>query len=195
MSAAVIAGPTIFRGLYAAWRLARGDRRATLLFGTRPEDAMASFVAALLVLPIQAGFMVANAWPDISLLLAAPSLVVHALSYILDWAAPAAVLSWVLPAVGRDDRLFATIAAYNWCSALQAILSIPLVIIIGADPMGLAGAFLLALYALIAAYEWFMFRSLLGVSGVAAMLFVAGDFALALTLESATLAMLGVGSG
>jgi hypothetical protein len=108
----------IIRGVWGAWRLARRDTGGMALFDISPDGAAKSFFAGVLAFPLYMVvqvFLLGFRWP---LLLQPVPLLVEVLGYIAGWALMPAALTWILPWIGRAQRLPETIVAYNWAAFL-----------------------------------------------------------------------------
>lgn len=163
--------------------LARGRAVGAAAFAPTMEDARASFLAALICLPI---FLVLRS-------LAGPAsldgldpvraLAADLIAYVCSWAGFALASLPVAEAMGRGALWPRFIAAWNWANLVQylvlAVLTLPAL-------MGLPGLLVDTLGLLGLGYamwlQWFAARAALGVSGLRAAGFVALDFGLSLFL-------------
>lgn len=155
----------IIRGVWGAWRLARRDTGGMAMFDVSPDGAAKSFVAAALALPL---FMVARAvalgfrWP---LLLQPAPLLITVLGFIAGWLVMPAVLTWLLPRLGRGQRLADGIVAYNWAALLISLAGFIafLLVSIGLVPSQLGFLVLVVVQLVCYVYEGFVLRIALGI--------------------------------
>ncbi|KGM36193.1 hypothetical protein [Inquilinus limosus] len=108
----------IIRGVWGAWRLAKRDTGGMAMFDISPDGAAKSFVAAALAFPlfaVEQAVALGFRWP---LLLQPVPLVITALGFLASWLVLPAALTWILPWLGRGQRLAGTIVACNWAALL-----------------------------------------------------------------------------
>ena len=118
----MISAQEIGRGIFGAWRLARGDRDGIQFFDNTPEAALASFKAALLAAPIH--ILLTFLHTDWSLVAvgAFAAFLINAISFVTDWTAFPLAMYYVARFCDRDDLYWRYLAAYNWASVLQISL-------------------------------------------------------------------------
>jgi hypothetical protein len=178
----------VLRGIAGALLLARGRAAGVLAFAPTPAEARASFVAALICLPI---FLLLRAISGIGAvdgLDPARALAADLIAYVCSWAGFALASLPLCEAMGRRALWPRLVAAWNWVNlvqyvvlagfALPVLLGLPGVV---ADTLGLAAVG----YALW--LQWFTARAALGVSGLRAAGFVVLDLAIALFLSGLVL--------
>lgn len=155
----------IIRGVWAAWRLARRDTGGMAMFDISPDGAAKSFVAAALALPL---FAVARAislgdrWP---LLLQPAPLIITVLGFVAGWLVMPAALTWLLPRLGRSQRLAEGVVAYNWATLLIQLAGFIafLLAAIGLFPGQLGFLVLIVVQLACYVYEGFVLRTALGI--------------------------------
>lgn len=163
--------------------LARGRAVGAAAFAPTMEDARASFLAALICLPI---FLVLRSFAgpaSLDGLDPVRALAADLIAYVCSWAGFALASLPVAEAMGRGALWPRFIAAWNWANLVQylvlAVLTLPAL-------MGLPGLLVDTLGLLGLGYamwlQWFAARAALGVSGLRAAGFVALDFGLSLFL-------------
>ena len=163
--------------------LARGRAVGAAAFAPTMEDARASFLAALICLPI---FLVLRSFAgpaSLDGLDPVRALAADLIAYVCSWAGFALASRPVAEAMGRGALWPRFIAAWNWANLVQylvlAVLTLPAL-------MGLPGLLVDTLGLLGLGYamwlQWFAARAALGVSGLRAAGFVALDFGLSLFL-------------
>jgi len=147
------------------------------------EDARASFLAALLCLPIFLVLRGLAAPASVAVLDPVRALAADLIAYVCSWAGFALASLPVAEAMGRRALWPRFIAAWNWANLVQylvlTVLTLPAL-------MGLPGLLVDTLGLLGLGYamwlQWFAARAALGVSGLRAAGFVALDFGLSLFL-------------
>jgi hypothetical protein len=173
------------RGMYGAYRLARGDERGMAYFDTSIQGFWRSFYAAALVAPLylvflgvrfQAGHVDVPVWRYFS---------IHSVAYVIAWVAFPLLMVSLVRALERDEQYVPYIVAYNWASVWQNALYMPFLIL--ADfrllPMGLAQPLNFAILALVLIYVWFITRTALVLGPLTAVGLVAVDFLLGLFIN------------
>jgi len=178
----------VVRGIAAALLLARGRAAGVLAFAPTMAEARASFVAALLCLPI---FLLlrgisgtgAAGGPDAGRALAA-----DLIAYVCSWTGFALAALPLCEAMGRRALWPRLVAAWNWVNLVQYVVlaGFTLPVLLGGagmvtDALGLAAVG----YALW--LQWFTARAALGVSGLRAAGFVVLDLGIALFLSGLVL--------
>jgi hypothetical protein len=152
------------RGMYGAYRLARGDERGMAYFDTSIQGFWRSFYAAALVAPLylvflgvrfQAGHVDVPVWRYFS---------IHSVAYVIAWVAFPLLMVSLVRALERDEQYVPYIVAYNWASVWQNALYMPFLIL-----------------ALI--YVWFITRTALVLGPLTAVGLVAVDFLLGLFIN------------
>jgi hypothetical protein len=159
-------GAEIWQALYGAWRFARLDRNAIHYFDLSHRGVWRSFWAAALCYP---GFLLLLWLRLDDDTLAQSSLghifLVETIGDIVGWCAfPLAVLGlcrWL----GREERGFEFITAYNWSQVLQTGFFIVVALVSLVLPAGMTLS--LGRIALIAmlVYEWFIALVAIGAGG------------------------------
>ena len=153
-------------GLYGAWRLLHFDRGGMAYFDVTVEGFWKSFFAAVLVAP---GHVVLMAIHLADLEIAAGPLrlvLVEAITYVILWTAFPLVMHYLTQAIGRAPEYIGFIVAFNWFSVVQTLISVPVATLTVA---GLLPAVVLPLVGiLLLAYDWFITRTALDVSGLGA---------------------------
>lgn len=172
-------------GIYGAWRLALFDRAGAACFDGTAGAARRSFLAALVVAPaylilLMLGFADrAPALPPVDLL------IVESLAYVVNWTAFALAMYHITGSLGRGDRYFAFLAAYNWSAVVQMAAYLPAVALAASGMLGAeAGNFLImAVTMAVLVYQWFVAATMLEVSRITAAGTVALDILLAVVVQ------------
>ena len=173
----------MLRGIVGALLLARGRRDGMDAFEPTMEDARASFLAALICLPI---FLLVRMAAGPMLLAPDPVRAVAAdlIAFACSWSGFALLSLAMAEAMGRRALWPRFIAAWNWVNLVQyavmVVLSLP-------ELLGVTGMVSDALALLGLGYalwlQWFATHLALGVSGPRAAGFVALDLGLSLFLS------------
>ncbi|MEE8333024.1 MAG: hypothetical protein V3R85_04180 [Alphaproteobacteria bacterium] len=130
----MISAREISQGIYGAWRLAAFDDNGIKYFDNTPEAALASFKAALLVLPVHIALILLQTdWSLVTASVVAASLI-HIITFIVDWSAFPLAMYYVARLCDRSQWYWRYLAAYNWAQVLQITL---FVVISGAMAAGL----------------------------------------------------------
>jgi hypothetical protein len=169
--------------VFGAWLLARLDASGAQYFDESPQAALRSFFAALLVAPAFLATLLLtreNAPP-----VDAPVVVlVTLLCYSLLWTAYPLIAYRVCQTIDREQAFFRYLAATNWASIIAYHFQLLVVILmVGLLPEILMPLVGLALRACLLAYAWFIARSCLKVSGMAAAGFVVLEFIVAMFIQ------------
>jgi hypothetical protein len=169
--------------VFGAWLLARLDASGAQYFDESPQAALRSFFAALLVAPAFLATLLLtreNAPP-----VDAPVVVlVTLLCYSLLWTAYPLIAYRVCQTIDREQAFFRYLAATNWASIVAYHFQLLVVILmVGLLPEILMPLVGLALRACLLAYAWFIARSCLKVSGMAAAGFVVLEFIVAMFIQ------------
>ena len=179
-------GKEIAQGLFGAWRLLRLDSGAMALFDRSVEGFWKSFYAAVLVAP---GYLIlvmihlSNMEPGSGPL---RILVIQSLAYVISWIAFPLVMYYVAEGIGRGSDYIAFIVAFNWAKVVQMGIYLPVSLLAVSDmmPAETAGFLTVLTSILILAYEWFITRTALGVTGLGAAGIVVLDLILGILVTA-----------
>jgi hypothetical protein len=182
---------------YGAWRLARRDPNGLRYFDTSLAGFWRSFRVAVLAAPFNglliyfsltgAAVKIGGDWFHI--------LAGETIGYVVSWTAFPLVMFYLSEAIGRRDKYLGFIVAYNWATIVQLAIILPpaLVYWLGVLPHLPGALFLTAGNTALLLYEWFIVRTALSVSGLAAAGIVALDqILIAYLIQRATDAVVGV---
>jgi hypothetical protein len=160
-------GPAVF----GAWRLAQFDAGGMRYFDQSLRGFWRSFRVAVLVAPLYAllvyfdlnGAKGLAGWFSI--------LVGESIGYVINWTAFPLLMFYLCEAIDRRDRYLGFIVAYNWSSVIQLAVMVPALAIdwLGILPHSVTGAILIAANIALAVYEWFIVRTALNLSPIAAV--------------------------
>ena len=168
-----------------ALRLAVGDRRGLEYFDASIDGFWRSFRAAAICYPLYlflVSVRVAHAQWEISGV--APILIVETIAYVISWVAFPLLILPVARHLGRETRFLPFMVVYNWSQIPQTVVFV----LVGLDTAtGLlppSGAHFVGLLAAIAslAYEWYIARVALAVTGTQATLVIIIDLLLSTTV-------------
>jgi hypothetical protein len=169
--------------VFGAWLLARLDASGAQYFDESPQAALRSFFAALLVAPafLATLLLTREHAPPVD----APVVVlVTLLCYSLLWTAYPLIAYRVCQTIDREQAFFRYLAATNWASIIAYHFQLLVVILmVGLLPEILMPLVGLALRACLLAYAWFIARSCLKISGMAAAGFVVLEFIVAMFIQ------------
>jgi hypothetical protein len=169
--------------VFGAWLLARLDAGGAQYFDESPQAALRSFFAALLVAPafLATLLLTREDAPPVD----APVVVlVTVLCYSLLWTAYPLIAYRVCQTIDREQAFFRYLAATNWASIIAYHFQLLVVILmVGLLPEILMPLVGLALRACLLAYAWFIARSCLKISGMAAAGFVVLEFIVAMFIQ------------
>jgi len=168
-------GPAVF----GAWRLARRDPNGMRYFDTSLAGFWRSFYVAVLAAPFNGlliwfnlsgtGVKVGGDWVHI--------IAGETISYVISWTAFPLAMFYLSEAIGRRDKYLGFIVAYNWATIVQLAIILPPAFLYwtGVLPHLLGALLLTAANIALLLYEWFIVRTALSLSGLAAAGVVALD--------------------
>ncbi|MBM3487491.1 MAG: hypothetical protein FJX67_12815 [Alphaproteobacteria bacterium] len=188
----MIGAAEVVRGLYGAWRLARQDAAGFSVFANTKEAALRSFWAAAVALPAYVVTLLANVAVARAQAGTFKIVLVEATAYVIGWTAFPLLILHLANAIGKLDRVYRYLAAYNWSVVIQlaALATLSIVLSLGVFPRQLAAMLMLGVYLAILAYQWYVAREGLTVSGGVAAAIVAIDFFLSLLIHFLGLPMI-----
>jgi hypothetical protein len=169
-------------------RLARGDPGGLACFDSSIGGFWRSFRAALLCYPL---YLILLTFPvvlgdgEVVEVDAGRFYAAESIHFVISWVAFPLVVLPIVDFLGRGDRFLVFITAYNWCQVPQTVVFATVALLGGAGLLS-ANAMLivdliLGLGAL--AYEWYVARVALAVSGPRAGLVILADVLLAVFLS------------
>jgi len=180
----------LWQALYGAGRLALLDRRALQYFDLSHRGTWRSFWAAAYCYPL----FLLERWLELPAENVANSgldhiFLVETIAYVIGWTAFPLVVIAVCRWLGREERGFDFITAYNWSIVLQTglFVAIALLSLVLPDGTGIA----LQRMGLVAAlvYEWFIAYVAIGGGAWMAALIVAIDIMLGLFIQLTALSL------
>lgn len=182
-------------GIYGAWRLAHVDPRGMAYFDDSERGFWQSFWAAALAAPAYALVVAINVTgPDDSLpgeIDGTRLLLIEAIAYVIGWTAFPLAMTRVARKLGREPHYFRYIVASNWGGLLEMMAFLPAVALAESTPAldllpALVGVAMLS-------YQWYIARTALEVTNRQALLPVAVNFGIGVTVALVARAMIGAG--
>ena len=180
--------PEIAVSLIGSCKLACGDSQGLNFFNTTHQGFWRSFTAALLVAPIFALLLnvryIANQ-NDVNVM---RFICIYSVAYVIGWVAFPILANYLAIALNRQKNFIRYIIAYNWASVPQNIVYLPFATVVEAqliqgDITAVIGVILLGLVFL---YTWFVTKSALEISALAAAGIVILDLMLSIVISSIT---------
>ncbi len=169
-----------------ALKLARGDARGLGFFDASLDGFWRSFRAALICYPL---YLILLAFRVTEPQWAASGIgtivVVETIAYVISWTAFPLLVLPLCRGLGRENRFFALMVAYNWCQIPQTVLFLIVGLDIATGILSGTAADIAGLAAAIAVmvYEWYIARVALAIPGVQAILVVLIDLVLGTALS------------
>jgi hypothetical protein len=177
----------ISMALQGSIQLARLDAGGLKLFNRTPAGFWRSFFAAILTAPLRVYMvLLARQIPDTDPLRV---ITVETISYVISWLIYPFAMLIVVDLIGRRERYFDYMVAYNWASIPQNVLQVLVITIAVASPP-LGGLLFLIVIVSLLVYQWFIARSALLISSTVAVALALFEFALGLALDRITQALL-----
>lgn len=195
----MISARDVVTGLYAAWRLLLFDRTAIQYIDSTVDGFWKSFYAAAIALPgafiLRVLFVQNN--PE---LLADTGMdrvtMVFALDYAFQWLLFPLIMVYLAEAMGRDRQYVSFIVARNWSQVIQVVIILPAAVIFivgGADGSAVGPVLLFAAHIVTWIYAWFIARTVLDITGLAAALIVLAELAISIIIAFVSEILIGVG--
>ena len=162
---------------YGAWRLALFDPGGMRYFDTSLEGFWRSFRVAVLAAPFNA-LLIHFELADVSVqgglfrILAGETI-----AYVISWTAFPLVMFYLSGSIDRRSQYPGFVVAYNWATLIQLAIILPPAFIYWLDvlPHPLAAILVTAANITLLVYEWFIVRTALNLSRLAAAGIVALD--------------------
>jgi len=174
--------------LQGAIRLARLDAAGLNFFDRTIGGFWRSFFAAVLIAPVRIFLlMTTRELPDDVGSLRAVA--VETISYVIGWLIFPFVMLFVVDMLNRRARYFDYLVPYNWSNIPQAMLVLLATGVASLVP-SLGGLLLVVVVISTLIYEWFIAKTGLMISSTAATALALFDFALGLSLNEITKALL-----
>ena len=181
-------GAEIASGVYGAWRMLRFDPRGMAFFDGTVEGFWKSFYAAVLVAPGYAIVVALHLSADPPATGFLHLLSIEVLAYVVGWLAFPLAAFHLCEWIGKTAGYVVYIVAFNWSKVIQLCLYLPATLIneAGLLPTGLEPLLDLLVALVIIAYQWFVTKVALGMSGFGSAGFIMLDFAIGLLIISVT---------
>jgi hypothetical protein len=194
----VINSRDVVTGIYCAWRLLLFDRTAIRIADSTIEGFWKSFYAAVIALPgvfiLRTLFIDAN--PDLVAQAGTSRIaIVFALDYVYQWVLFSLLMAYIAEAIGRSGQYVTFIVAHNWSQVIQVAIIFPPAFIIvagSADDPGARWLLLVAAHSVTWIYGWFIARTALNISSMAAALIVLAELAISVVISLVSELLIGV---
>ena len=177
--------------LAGLWHFAREGAPALRWFDRSMDGLRRSFGVALLAAPLQILVIAANVatpadgagWLRLA--------VTEASAYVILWVAFPLALYQIARRIGRLPEFVDFVIIYNWMSLPWLTISLALTRLAASGLVsdGFIQVVVFAFYVVILSFEWFIARQTLRLGGLACAGLVLLDFAIAIVVETATVAL------
>ncbi len=175
------------RATYGAWRLALMDASGLSHFDDTIEACWRSFQAAAILAPAYAilvAIRLAATETEAGLL---QIFLVEAIAYTINWVAFPLLMIYVCDHFGWRDRYLRYITVHNWSAVIQiAVFLAAMILARGILGAGMGTILVIGASFAILFYQWFIARTALAVSGMAAAAVVGLDLAVSIVLNAVT---------
>ena len=167
-------------GLFGAWRLAHLDPRGMEYFERSAEGFWRSFWAAALMAPAYALIVVLELLSRATTAHPLRIVAIEVTGYAILWTAFPLAAWYLVSALGKQERFFGYIVAYNWANVLQIGLALPITALdaSGGLPTAVMSVVIFAATAAVLFYQYFIARTALDVDMPVAAALVVMDFML-----------------
>jgi hypothetical protein len=184
----MISKQEILLSLYGAWRLLLRDSKGIEWLDTSEEGFWKSFFCAIVVLPGYILLLAFSPTPYYDDAGVVRIVLVESAAYVIGWTAWPLLVSYVTPAIDREDKYIRYIVAYNWSAAIQ--IGVYVVVLLlrfsGVVPEGLMGLISFASLVILLWYQWFIAKTGLEITGALPIAFVGGEFLLGQIIRAVT---------
>ncbi|MEI6557559.1 MAG: hypothetical protein WCO00_04070 [Rhodospirillaceae bacterium] len=178
--------------LYGAYRLARLDLKGLDYIDRSVGGAIRSFFAAAIVAPAYILLVLMRLGEGAGNVSFGGFLLVEGIAYVISWTAYALIMDDLTRILDRSSRYPAFLSVYNWSAVLQMLVYLPAVVLsesgIFVPAFGETIVFVATMIVL--AYQWFVTRITLEVSGIIAAGLVILDLVLSVFISGAADGML-----
>jgi hypothetical protein len=172
-------------GIYGAWRLAHFDPDGMRFFDRSIRGFWRSFYVAVLAAPLWIIILavqisqshIGGGWARL--------VIAESIAYIVGWVAYPLAAFYLTRLIDREQQYVGFIVALNWGTLLQLAVMVPAHIIAGFNLLPVGLGMLIFYGALVATmvYEWFITRTAIGLSGLAAASFVLIDIVITVLVD------------
>lgn len=174
------------RGIAGAWRLAHLDPAGMDYFDRSIAGFWRSFQAAVVAAPLFILLILLRTAehplsPD-----PLRAFFIEAIGYTIGWTAFPLAAWYLASALGKGERYFGYIVAYNWANVIQVAAFVPIAALSAAELLPDTAIVLLALVltAAVIYYQFFIVRTALGIEALPALGFVAMDLLIGLAIDA-----------
>ena len=178
--------PGAARGIAGAWRLAKLDPQGLSYFDTSVEGFWRSFQAAIVAAPLFAVLILLRTAEHPLSEDPMRAFFIETIGYVIGWTAFPLAAWYLASALGKANRYFGYIVAYNWANVIQVTAFVPIAALsaFGGLPDTIIVVLALLLTAAVIYYQFFIVRTALGIDALPALGFVAIDLMLGLALDA-----------
>lgn len=164
--------------------LVRLDAKALTLFDASHDGFWQSFWAAAIIAPISIALLTRQA------IMAPPDslwrfLAFQTIGYVIGWLAFPLAMVRISTMLGRGDRYYGYMVAYNWFHLVEIVLMGPLILlgVLGVLPLPIESLLSLIAFGVILGYQWFIAKNALKVEGGTAAALVVIDLLLNVLID------------
>lgn len=172
--------------IYGSLRLFRLDADALDYFDRSVDGFWHSFFAAVLGLPAYAVLLLVTSGDAASEHGVVGAALVQILAYVIAWTAYPLLVVSLLPGLGRRDRFFTYMVAYNWLGLPVLVIQAATAIVVesGIFPEALGSTVTLVVFLGLLALEGWLARTALAVGWPVAAGFVALDVLMSVVVKA-----------
>lgn len=182
----------IVYGIFGAWRLALLDAGGMTYLDRTERGFWQSFFAAAIIAPAYLLVVIldSSARPTEAGLVRL--VIVHVSAYSLSWTVYPVIIHPICAAIDRQSAFVGFIVALNWAKVIQMAAYLPVIVLgtTGLLPTGATALLTGGVYMLLLGYQWFVTRTALDTTGMAAAGLVILDLFLGLTIDAFAVGML-----
>lgn len=171
--------------LTGLWLILKLDPAGLAFFERTPAGFWRSYVAALILAPLNLLHVVLDFPRADETLTLTPYLIVQALSYVLSWTAYPFAMLYVLRLLDREERFLAYLVPYNWFQLAVGLVVFPISLLFDVGLLSPPGAAFLQLLTLglFMSYATFLARLALNIALSSAFALVVFDILLNLFIN------------
>ncbi len=181
----MISAREVSTGIFGAWLLARYNSQGLQYFDNNVTAFWRSFYAALIALPAYAIIELLRLMEKPLAGGALGVLVIEIITYVIGWTLFPLIMFHVARLIGREEWFCRYIAAYNWSLVIvyAVFLMVTVIAASGLLPLGLAALMTFVVTVGVLAYQWYIARVMLALSGPGAGGIVLLDLVISVILD------------
>jgi hypothetical protein len=176
----------IVYGIYGAYRLCRFDPQGLAYLDASERGFWRSFIAALLIFPAHCLVTIINL-REVDIQAGLPrAAIIESLAYVIVVFAYPLIAFHLCEMMGRGERYFTYMVAYNWSGVIQIALTLPATALAASDllPIEASYAIGLGVTGLVLAMLWYIARTTLQIGMLAAAGFVLLDIVIGIIVDT-----------